>query len=204
MNFVDAVHYLIRYAIQAALDWPENTVIPANSVHPVGTQINEYATVQLIEADDDMLPVRQYSTVPPTAPATAPTNQAKQELSHQHTFKASINFYNNTAADTSGQAKYGNQAYSDALALHSLLQLETSTELLTWMGLAYAGHSQVRDLTALVDGNFQNRAQVDIMFAVVDSESAVLGTFGQFQIGMQFQPASGGLVVPLNTEEVST
>jgi hypothetical protein len=194
MSFVDAAHWIARYTGRQALGWAANTVIPANSVHPSGTQTTHYATVQLREADDDMQLVKAYADVPPVSPSVTPTNQSTETLSHVHIFTASINVYRNTKSDSQGLATFGNQAYSDALSLHSKLQSEPIQRLMcapppTGFGrcIGYAGSSKVRDLTALVEGNWENRAQVDIEFVFPDDDVSTIGIYDAFQFQFKVQ-----------------
>jgi hypothetical protein len=115
------------------------------------------------------------------------------------TFTASINIFRNGTADAAGAETFGGQAYSDAIALPMRFRLQSNLDILTRAGLAFSGQSKVRDLTALVDANWESRAQVDIDFSLTASESAVLDTYAAFQVElrMQLPGASAPLIQPI-------
>jgi hypothetical protein len=187
-NFMDAVAFLVRKTVGTALGWSDNLVIPAKATHPAKGQTDKFSTMSIIHIGEDSQPVREYA--PALDDAGHPTGDVTETLSVPETFTASFNFYRNPTQDAEGLAVYGNEAYSDAERLARVLRLSPAREQLQKYGLGFVQAATVQDLTALVAGtNWENRAQVDIDFAVVNASQAVLATYTTIQVALRGQRA---------------
>jgi hypothetical protein len=100
-----------------------------------------------------------------------------------------------------GIARYSNAAFDRASRLPQRLWLNAA--LLTSLGLKFQGASPVRNLTALVDGTWESRGQVDLTFAVVNRETAVIQTILSVPLTLKSQ-AAGGAVTTHPSVEVTT
>jgi len=183
----DVLNRNVRFLVQTVLGMPDNSVSPANQKRPRGAQSAERATVFIPEISDRgwAAPVR-VSTSSDGASITEGVDALKE-------FTASVNFYGQPAADPAGLATFSTAALARAARLNQVLQLEASAELMEQLGLGYMGASKARDLTAVVDANYESRGQVDLYFCIVNRETAVVPTIAIANITFNFQAPGGAI-----------
>lgn len=78
-------------------------------------------------------------------------------------------------------------AQDRARRMKTLSQMSKATQFLNIAGLGLIGSSAVRNLSAVVNGAWEDRAQVDFEFSFVSTEAQTLETFGSFPISIQTQ-----------------
>jgi hypothetical protein len=71
------------------------------------------------------------------------------------------------------------------------MELSPTVQLANSYGLAYSGASTIRDLSGVVDGSYEARAQVDLTFNFANSELVALGMFRSATIDVKIQQPSG-------------
>lgn len=162
---VDDINKLIRRFVRETLGMPENSVRPANQVAPTGKQSEQFATVliTLIDAtgeDDRRL-----------ANEAAPSLNVAETIIGQRRLVASVQFFRG-------------DAYTKACRLNTLLSMSSAVDRLQAIGLGFVRASPVRNLTAVIDGAWEERAQIDLEFHLVAKEVQSLPTYGTFPISV--------------------
>jgi len=95
------------------------------------------------------------------------------------------------ATDAAGLPVAINQTLSRANMLVKLLESSTAAERLRAYGLGYAGASVIRDLSDKVDGNYEDRAQVDLTIYASDPVLLVATAFASAELDIKFQTSIG-------------
>lgn len=98
-----------------------------------------------------------------------------------------------------GLARYSNAAVDRAARLPQRLWTASARALMHQFGLAFQGASSARNLTALEDGAWESRGQVDLTFAVVAREAETIQTIATVPLNVNSQ-APGGAVHTENFE----
>lgn len=162
---VDDINKLIRKFIRETLALPENSVRKANQTAPTGKQSELFATVliTLIDAtgeDDRRLDNEE-----------APSLNVAETIIGQRRLVASIQFFRE-------------DAYTKACRLNALLSMSSSVDKLQAMGLGLVRASPTRNLTAVIDGAWEERAQIDLEFHLVAKEVQSIPTYGTFPVSV--------------------
>lgn len=163
----------VRTLIRELLSMPANSVRPAEQNEaPAGDISQQLATVKLtlIEAtgQDDFVRTNQ----------SAPSTNITESVEGQRLVTASINFYRG-------------DAYTKAARLPAVLSSSTATERMKALGLGLVGTSQARNLTAIVDTNWEERGQIDVTFHITVAETTSVPTYGEFEFDVSTADASG-------------
>jgi hypothetical protein len=101
-----------------------------------------------------------------------------------------------------GIARYGNAAVDRAARLPHKLWGSAAVALMNRYGLAFLGASPVRNLTALEDGTWESRGQVDLTFSVVSRETAAVETI--LTVPLTTNSQAPGADVRTTTTEVTS
>lgn len=179
---IDDLNYCVRQLVRRVMAMPDNSVRPAGQIAPTGTQVAQFATVDILEAPEVGSTDRSLVTVDDV------TNEALDSL---YRFTVSVNFYKGTAADAAGIAQYNNTAFDLASRLPQRLELSESILLMQQLGIQWIGASKPRNLRRLIDATWEGRGQIDLYFTVVNRELAPIGTFESVDVGLNVQEPDG-------------
>lgn len=155
----------VRELVRTVLGMPENSVRPANQNAPTGTIDQQFATVLVMSVtptgvDDESL----------VNEATPSLNVTESQVG-QRLVVASIQFFRG-------------DAINKASRLTALLKFSSSVAKMQAAGLGFVKASPVRNLSAVVDTYWEERAQLDISFHLISNESVSTPTFGVFPIAV--------------------
>ena len=75
-------------------------------------------------------------------------------------------------------------AYTKACRLNALLSMSSSVDKLQAIGLGLVRASPARNLTAVIDSAWEERAQIDLEFHLVAKEVQILPTYGTFPVSV--------------------
>ncbi len=159
---VDDINKLIRKFIRETLAMPENSVRKANQTAPTGKQSEPFATVLISMVDVTGEDDRRLDN-------EAPSMNVAETIVGQRRLVASVQFFRE-------------DAYTRACRLKTLLSMSRSIDRLQAMGLGLVRASPARNLTAVIDSAWEERAQIDLELYVVAKEVQSLPTFGRFPI----------------------
>lgn len=153
----------LRELIRVGLAMPFNSVRPANQNGPADAG-EQFATVLLTiltptGAEDERF------TNQPTG------DNVTETIVGQRTVLASVQFFRG-------------DAMTKASRLWQVLNLSANLETLQNLGIGLVRASNPRDLTAIENTRWESRAQVDVEFHLIASESASTATFGTFPVEM--------------------
>jgi hypothetical protein len=136
-------------------------VRPANQT--VGAAGETFATVLLMQ--NSGTPSSQtYADIP-----SDPASRVTETQNTQAKFTASVQVFRK-------------DAYALANKLRDRITLTSALQLMRSLGIGYVSSGAVRDMSMVVNQNWEERAAVDIDFYVVSTETDVITTFGQFPI----------------------
>lgn len=167
--------------IRTVLAMPDGSVRRANQDgSPAGNQGEDYATTQIITLSPDG---RESRTV-----TNAANNQVTEALEGYRTFMLSINFYRpaSNGVDT---------AFDRAVRLQTLIRSSLASTLLNAINVGVVSVGSPRDLTAVVDTFFEDRAQMDIEFSTITKETVTLDTFGTFPVTIKTSDSETNIIV---------
>lgn len=199
---VTAVNFLVRRACREVLGLAPGYFKPARQRRPAGTTAYDFATVSIINAELASVNVQRLNPDSHEIDGYAPDGAELVELVDPLTrFTASVNFYRSGATDTAGEPSQVAQTMSRATRLVQLLESSDSAERLRGYGLGYIMASKCRDLSALVDGNFEDRTQVDLDFYASDPVLISVTAFAEADLLIELQSSTGLLTA---TAEVTT
>ena len=85
---IDDLNYSVRKLVRTVMGMPENSVRPAKQHTPSGGQVDEIATVDIINDITVGTGARSYETT-----GTVPSDVTTEHVDEDHVFVASINFY---------------------------------------------------------------------------------------------------------------
>lgn len=162
---VDDINKLIRKFIRETLALPENSVRKANQTAPTGKQSEPFATVLITLIDATGEDDRRLDN------EAAPSMNVAETIIGQRRLVASIQFFRE-------------DAYTKACRLNALLSMSSSVDKLQAMGLGLVRASPARNLTAVIDSAWEERAQIDLEFHLVAKEVQSLPTYGTFPVSV--------------------
>lgn len=162
---VDDINKLIRKFIRETLALPENSVRKANQTAPTGKQSEPFATVLITLIDATGEDDRRLDN------EAAPSMNVAETIIGQRRLVASIQFFRD-------------DAYTKACRLNALLSMSSSVDKLQAMGLGLVRASPARNLTAVIDSAWEERAQIDLEFHLVAKEVQSLPTYGTFPVSV--------------------
>ena len=162
---VDDINKLIRKFIRETLDLPENSVRKANQTAPTGKQSEPFATVLITLIDATGEDDRRLDN------EAAPSLNVAETIIGQRRLVASIQFFRD-------------DAYTKACRLNTLLSMSSSVDKLQAIGLGLVRASPARNLTAVIDSAWEERAQIDLEFHLVAKEVQSIPTYGTFPISV--------------------
>ena len=162
---VDDINKLIRKFIRETLALPENSVRKANQTAPTGKQSEPFATVLITLIDATGEDDRHIDN------EDAPSLNVAETIIGQRRLVASIQFFRD-------------DAYTKACRLNALLSMSSSVDKLQAIGLGLVRASPARNLTAVIDSAWEERAQIDLEFHLVAKEVQSIPTYGTFPISV--------------------
>lgn len=163
MSNVPDINKLIRQLVRETLGMPPDSVRPANQSAPTGKQTESFATVLVTLIEPTGEDERRLANEP------APSLNVSETVTGPRRLLASIQFFR---AD----------AYTRASRLKALMAMSSVTARLQAMGLGFVRASAARNLTAVVDASWEERAQIDLEFYLVAREVQSIPTYGTFPI----------------------
>lgn len=162
---VDDINKLIRKFIRETLALPENSVRKANQTAPTGKQSEPFATVLITLIDATGEDDRRLNN------EAAPSMNVAETIIGQRRLVASIQFFRE-------------DAYTKACRLNALLSMSSSVDKLQAIGLGLVRASPARNLTAVIDSAWEERAQIDLEFHLVAKEVQSIPTYGTFPVSV--------------------
>lgn len=162
---VDDINKLIRKFIRETLALPENSVRKANQTAPTGKQSEPFATVLITMIDATGEDDRRLDN------EAAPSMNVAETIIGQRRLVASIQFFRE-------------DAYTKACRLNALLSMSSSVDKLQAIGLGLVRASPARNLTAVIDSAWEERAQIDLEFHLVAKEVQSIPTYGTFPVSV--------------------
>lgn len=168
---VDDINKLIRKFIRETLALPENSVRKANQTAPTGKQSEPFATVLITLIDATGEDDRHLDN------EAAPSTNVAETIIGQRRLVASIQFFRD-------------DAYTKACRLNTLLSMSSSVDKLQAMGLGLVRASPARNLTAVIDNAWEDRAQIDLEFHLVAKEVQSIPTYGTFPISISTESST--------------
>lgn len=202
LDCIAAVHALVRRLCRAAMGMTDDNFFRPHGMRaPAGAASLPFATIQIYASDMASIDVRRFLVGDPAIADVLPDAIETGMLEVAETldsFTASVQFWRDGAVDGAGRPTWGETAHSRARSLVARLWLSENVERANAYGLAYAGSSQVRDLSGIVDGAIERRAQVDLSFYVSNAEVAAINAFQSASIDIKVQQPDGHI------NEVST
>jgi hypothetical protein len=166
---------------------------PARQRRPAGTTAYDFATVAIISSDLVSVDVRRFSATDPRVYGFVPSYSTElvELVDPLDQFTASINFYRSGQTDAAGMPVAVAQTMSRARTLVKLLESSDAAERMRRYGLGYVTASKCRDLSATVDGNFEDRTQVDLEFYVSDPVVIAVNAIAEVDLEIKLQTQSG-------------
>jgi hypothetical protein len=189
-DYATACNLLVRYLVRTVLGMPANSVRPSEQEAPTGGAGQQFATVKIIT---DEVGNENYERVnAPADPLHPDVDQGILETVNAiHTFVASVNVYRHGVVDTEGRPVYGGDAFAKAARLGQMLCSSNSAEILAGLGLGYVDCGTARNLSATVDGTYENRGQVDITFCIENPEQVQVAAILHADVFIKHQAPSG-------------
>lgn len=166
MSTVADINKLIRQFVRETLGMPANSVRPANQLAPTGTNSGQFATVLITLIDPTGYDENKLQN------EETPSLNVSESVIGQRRMTASIQFFRG-------------DAYTKAARLNALLSMSSATDNLRAMGLGLVNASPARNLTAVIDADWEERGQIDIEFHVVAKETQSIPTYGTFPITVE-------------------
>lgn len=190
-----ALHRLLRRLFVFALGTDSNFFRPEGQRAPAGPASAPYATVNLYLSEVASYNLRRWAYADPVVaavrPALDPAPDLLEVMESLDRVTVSVQFWRDGAVDGAGRAAWGETARARALSLVRRLEMSPVVERANEYGLAYAGASAVRDVSGVVDGNYERRAQVDLTFYVANAEVLSLGMFREASLDVKIQQPDG-------------
>ncbi len=166
---VDDINRLIRRFVRETLGLPENSVRKANQTAPTGA--DAFATVLITLIEPTGQDERKVSN------EAAPSLNVVETVIGQRRLLASIQFFRQ-------------DAYSNACRLKARLSLSSAIARLQAIGLGLVRAAPARNLTAVIDGAWEERAQIEIEFHLVAREIQSIPTYGAFPISVSTESST--------------
>ena len=191
-DYMSAVSWLARRLCRETIGAPVGYFKPARQRRPVGATNYDFATVSITSSDLVSINVQRFNADNPRVYGYVPSYATQVEVVDPlDKFTASVNFYRSGETDAAGMPIAVAQTMSRARTLVKLLESSESAERMRQYGLGYITASQCRDLSALVDGNFEDRTQVDLEFYVSDPVVIGVNAFAEADLEIKFQTSTG-------------
>ena len=176
MSTVADINKLIRQFVRETLSMPPDSVRPANQTAPTGKQSEQFATVLITLIDSTGEDERR------VANEAAPSLNVSETIVGPRRLVASIQFFRG-------------DAYMRACRLNTLLSMSSAVDRLQAIGLGFVRASPARNLTAVVDAGWEERAQIDLEFYLVAREVQSIPTYGTFPITVSTESSSTSIEV---------
>ena len=191
-DYMSAVSWLVRRLCREILGLPTGYFKPARGRQPAGSTTYDYATVSIIRSNMVSVNVRRFNADDPRVYGYVPAYAELTELVDPlDEFTASVNFYRSGKTDAAGLPEAVAQTMSRARTLAKLLESSDAAERMRAYGLGYVTASVCRDLSATVDGNFEDRTQVDLDFYVSDPVVIAVNAIAEVDLEIKLQTQSG-------------
>lgn len=165
------INKAVRTLLRTLWAMPANSVRPADQVAPTGTVGDQFATVRIISEQATGGDEMRYANV-------SNSNNVTETVIGQRLFTASVNVYRG-------------DAYTKVRRLAALLSTTTAIQLMQSQGIGLVRVSPARNLTTMIDSEFEQRGQIDLEFHVVESEANTLATYGTFNIELHTADKDG-------------
>lgn len=160
---LDDINKTLRQFVRETLGMPENSVRKANQKAPTGKQTDQFATVLITLVDpvgqDDRLLFEE----------DAPSLNVTEVVIGQRRLVASVQFFRG-------------DAFTKACRLQTLISLSSVVTKAQLVGIGSITASAARNITAVVDADWEERAQIDLEFYLIAKEVQSIPTFGRFPI----------------------
>lgn len=160
---LDDINKVLRQFVRETLGMPENSVRKANQSAPTGKQTDQFATVLITLVE----PVGQDDRV--LLEEDAPSLNVTEVVIGQRRLIASVQFFRG-------------DAYTKACRLQTLISLSSVIEKAQKAGIGSITASAAKNITAVVDAGWEERAQIDLEFYLIAKEVQSIPTFGRFPI----------------------
>lgn len=193
-----ALHQLLRRLFVYTLGYTDtNFFRPDGQRAPAGASDAPYATVKILSTSLESFNMRRYEVTDPDVDPVLPVFAEGEATDLLEVLEAldqvivSVQFWRDGRVDGAGRAAWGEAAHARASSLVRRLEMSHSIDYANQLGLGYSSASQVRDLSGLVDGSFERRAQVDLTFYVADAEVLALNMFKSATFDVKIQQPDG-------------
>lgn len=163
MSSIDDINKTIRTLVRETLGMPENSVRKAKQTAPTGKQTDQFATVLITLVD----PVGQDDRI--LEAEDAQSLNVTEIIIGQRRLVASVQFFRG-------------DAYTKACRLQTLISLSSVVAKAQMAGIGSITASAAKNLTAVIDAGWEERAQIDLEFYLVAREIQSIPTFGRFPI----------------------
>jgi hypothetical protein len=192
-DYMTAVNWLVRRTCREVLGVVPGYFKPARQRRPAGTTAYDFATVNITSSDLVSVNVSRFGVTDPLVYGYVPAyaTDLVELVDPLDQFTASINFYRSGQTDVAGIAVAVAQTMGRARTLVKLLESSAAAERMRAYGLGYITASKCRDLSAMVDGNFEDRTQVDLDFYVSDPVVIAINAIAEVDITTKFQSQAG-------------
>lgn len=162
----DSVNKLIRTLIRTTLGMSADSVRPANQQAPTGILSQQFATVLILSVD----PVTNSAmgAVSSMEDEALPSTNVEESIELQYIVRTSIQFFKGNAL---AQARRLSVLFASSAALEAMQKI----------GLGLLSVSAIRDLTGLVDTQWEERGQLDVSFTLLAREILSVATYNRFR-----------------------
>ena len=157
------INRAVRQVVALCTGYDPKDVRPANQLG--GATGDRWATVLILAQRSDGN-VHTWANVP-----NSPTKQVTETAEAHVAITASVQFFRQGALTSANKLR-------DRITLSSALQLMQN------LGLGFIRSSQVKNLAAVVNANWEERAALDIDFYVTSVEVDNVDTFGTFPMNV--------------------
>lgn len=154
----------VRRLVETTAGYAGGDVRPANQT--AGATGAKFATVLIMNVAPALPARHDWANIPDD-----PQSRVTETVEVHRQFRASIQTFREDALLLANKL-------CDRITMSSALQL------MRGQGLGFVRCGEVRDLSMVVDGSWEERASVDIDFYVVSTETDVVATFGHFPISI--------------------
>lgn len=169
---------------------------PEGTRNPTGPTSKPYATVKL--HSPEILSVNMVRVVPSSdtdhlvTPTQVPPDLI-EVIDSIESITTSVQFFRDGNVDGVGRPIWGEGALSRASSLVKRMNFSHVVDKMFSFGLGFMSASQIRDLSTVVDGVNERRAQVDLEFVISSPEAVALQMFKSAEIGIKMQQPDGSI-----------
>lgn len=189
-----ALHEIVRRVLGRVLGTDNNFFRPEGQRAPSGAANAPYATVKIYSSQLVSFDLRRWFPSDLAVAHVVPEGTVTDLVEVLETttqFTASVQFWRDGSVDGAGRAAWGEGARDRAERLIMNLELSASIELMNSVGLGYSTASNIRDVSGVVDGNYERRAQVDLTFYFSNSAVAAINMFKTATFDIKVQQPDG-------------